>query len=334
LPRLVLSTAEPPFLLGRSSCREWFVSFEPALQQTNSEAMNGIRATGILLKQLANTGVALPEIALGTWHYRGGAEPLRVGIELGANFIDTAESYGTEEVVGKAVQGIRDKVFIATKALPRHFRRADIIRAAEQSLKRLNTDYIDLYQLHWPNYSVPIGETMAGMEELVEAGKIRFIGLSNFSAREIEQAQRHLSKNRIASNQVRYSLVDRTIEDGLLQHCESMQITVLAFSPLDSGLQNLREFDQRDVLGQVARETGRTRAQVALNWCLCRGAVIAIFKTDSVEHVQENCGASGWRLDPKHLEALNRVGFRHRGRMGRFGRRIARDVLQRLGRNI
>ena len=285
-------------------------------------------------KELSTTRLALPEIALGTWQYRGGIEPLRAGIELGAYFIDTAESYGTEEVVGEAVRGIRHKVFIATKALPRNFRRADILRAAEQSLKRLNTDYIDLYQLHWPNYSVPIRETMAALEELVEAGKIRFIGLSNFSAREMEQAQRSLSKNRIVSNQVRYSVVDRTIEDGLLQYCESMQITVLAFSPLDSSLHNLRKFDQRDALGQIARATGKTRAQVALNWCLCHGPVIAIFKADSVEHVQENCAASGWRLKPEQVEALNRIAFRRRGRMERFARRTARRILQRFGRNI
>src|ERR1017187_10284944 len=131
-------------------------------------------------KELNQTGIRLPEIALGTWQYQGGVEPLRAGIALGANFIDTAEAYGTEEVVGQAIKGIREKVFLATKVSPRHFRRPDVIRAAEQSLRRLNTDYIDLYQLHWPNYSVPIGETMAAMEELVETGKIRFIGLSNF----------------------------------------------------------------------------------------------------------------------------------------------------------
>ena len=162
---------------------------------------------------------------------------MREAIALGANFIDTAESYGTEEVVGEAIKGVRNKVFLATKVSPRHFRRPEVIRSAEQSLKRLGTDYIDLYQLHWPNYHVPIGETMAAMEELVASGKIRFIGVSNFSVREMERAQATLSKDRIVSNQVRYSLVERTIEDGLLQYCEDRQITILAFSPLASGLQ-------------------------------------------------------------------------------------------------
>src|SRR5271169_5773310 len=107
-------------------------------------------------RSLAATGVTLPAIGLGTWQYSGGIEPLQTGIALGACFIDTAESYGTEEVVGQAVHGIRRDIFLATKVSPRHFRRADVIAAAEASLKRLKTDYIDLYQLHWPNYTVSI----------------------------------------------------------------------------------------------------------------------------------------------------------------------------------
>ena len=296
--------------------------------------MPGTKSSAVMAKELSTTGVAVPEIALGTWQYRGGVDPLRAGIEMGANFIDTAESYGTEEVVGQAVKGLRDKVFISTKALPRHFRRADIVRAAEQSLRRLNIDYIDLYQLHWPNYSVPIDETLEALEQLIDIGKIRFIGVSNFSALEVAKAQRYLSSSQVVSNQVRYSLVDRTIEDGLLRYCESRHITILAFSPLDSGLQNLRKYDKQDVLGQISGETGKTPAQVALNWCVCQRSVIAIFTADSVAHVQENCGASGWRLAPEHLEALNRVGFRRRGRMERFARRTTRRVLQALGRNI
>src|SRR5207302_2497762 len=117
-------------------------------------------------KCLADTTVRLPEIGLGTLNYKGGVEPLRTGIALGACLIDTAESYGTEEIVGEAIRGVRDRVFIATKALPSHFRHADLLKAADQSLGRLRTDRIDLYQLHWPNYTVPIEETMAAMEEL------------------------------------------------------------------------------------------------------------------------------------------------------------------------
>jgi diketogulonate reductase-like aldo/keto reductase len=285
-------------------------------------------------KELCSTGIQLPEIGFGTWCYQGGVEPLREAIAQGATFIDTAESYGTEEIVGQALKGLRDQVFLATKISPRHFRRQDVIRSAEESLRRLNTDYLDLYQLHWPNYHVPVAETMAAMEELVAAGKIRFIGVSNFSEQEVERAQAALSKNRIVSNQVLYSLVERTIEDGLLQYCEARQITILAYSPLARGLQNIRSYDQDDVLGAVAAGTGKTRAQVALNWCVRHPSVIALFKADKVEHVRDGCGGSGWKLDPEEVAALNRIRFRRRRAIERFAWRQARRVAQMVGRSL
>jgi diketogulonate reductase-like aldo/keto reductase len=286
-------------------------------------------------KPLATTGVQLPEIALGTWQYRGGVEPLKAGIALGASFVDTAEAYETEEMVAQAISGIRNRVFLATKLSPRHFRRADVTRAADASLQRLATDYIDLYQLHWPNYGVPIAETMGAMEELVIQGKIRFIGVSNFSAREIGQAQATLSKSRIVSNQVRYSLVDRTIDYGLRQYCEAHDIAVLAFSPLAHGLDNLRRRDPHDALGRIAAMVGKTRAQVALNWCISCRPVIAICKADQVAHVHENCGASGWYLQPEQREMVSRnVSFTRRGPVERVARRLVRRVLQHFGRNM
>lgn len=286
-------------------------------------------------KTLGTTRISIPELALGTWEYGGGPEPLRAGIELGATFIDTAESYGSEEVVGQAIKGIRDRVFIASKVSPRNFRHASVIKAAEDSLKRLNTDHIDLYQLHWPNYSVPIAETMNAMEQLIEMGKIRFIGVSNFSAAEIGRAQATLSKNRIVSNQVRYSMVDRTIEDGLLQYCETNQVTVLAFSPLAHGFNRLREYDRTDALGRISSEVQKTRAQVALNWCISHKPVVAIFKSGQIEHVRENCGASGWYLQPSEMQVLDQqVGFQRRGRIERLARRLARRTLQTFGRNV
>src|SRR5882724_5266284 len=286
-------------------------------------------------KQLAQTGVRIPEIGLGTWNYHGGTEPLRAGIELGARFIDTAESYGNEEIVGQAVKGIRDTVFIATKITPRHFKHADVIRSAEQSLKRLNTDHIDLYQLHWPNYLVPIAETMAAMEELVRAGKIRFIGVSNFSVREMRQAQAALTSNKIVSAQVRYSLVDRTVERGLLDYCRATDITLIAYSPLDLGMENIRKYDRSDLLAQVASEAGKTRAQVTFNWCVVHDSVVAIPKANRVEHVRENCGASGWKLNPDQLKTLNhQIRFRQRGAIESAGWRLARCIGQRFGYSI
>ena len=284
-------------------------------------------------KQLGDT--AVPELALGTWQYRGGQEPLLAGIELGATFIDTAESYGTEPIVGQAIRGIRDRIFLASKVSPRHFRRHDVIKAAECSLKQLNTDYLDLYQLHWPNYTVPIGETMLAMERLVETGKVRFIGVSNFTLGELRQAQSVLSNARIVSNQVRYNLVDRLPEQGLLQYCESNQISLLAYSPLATGFDHLRNADPQDVLGKVATATGYTRAQIALSWCISHPAVIAIFKADKIEHVRENCGASGVELSTEHRQLLDtRIRHSARSRPERFVRGLARRALQYAGRNL
>lgn len=289
----------------------------------------------MISKILGNTNVQFPEVGLGTWNYRGGIEPLRRGIALGACLIDTAESYGTEEIVGEAVNGRRQAVFLATKASPRHFRHQDLLRAADQSLRRLRTDYIDLYQLHWPNYAVPIEETMAAMERLVEVGKIRFIGVSNFSSSELREAQAALSKNRIASNQVRYSLVDRTIERSVLPYCKQNKISVIAFSPLATGLPNIKKRDPRNVLGEMSKQVDRTEAQVGLNWCLRHESVIVIPKAASMNHVTENCGASGWRLSPEQISLLDlNIGFRCRRGSELFLRRMARHTLQRFGYNL
>jgi len=188
-------------------CSEWgfFAPFVAHPRKKNEHL-------SMLLRELGKTGIRLPEIGFGTWNYSGGVEPLRAAIECGARLIDTAESYGTEEIVGEAIKGRRHQVFLASKALPRNFRRRDLLAAAERSLRRLGTDHIDLYQLHWPNLTIPIEEPMRAMEELVDTGKIRFIGVSNFSVRDMVNAQAALSKQRIAANQVRYSLIERTIE--------------------------------------------------------------------------------------------------------------------------
>jgi diketogulonate reductase-like aldo/keto reductase len=286
-------------------------------------------------KELGDTGIRLPEIGFGTWRYTAGPALLRRAIELGATFIDTAEAYGTESIVGEAIQGLRDRVFVATKASPRNFRPNDLLRAADRSLQRLRTSHIDLYQLHWPNYTVPIEETMAAMEELAWTGKVRFIGVSNFSAAELRKAQTALSRNRIVSNQVRYNLVDRTIERELLRYCQQNRVTVIAHSPLAEGLPCIEARDKNGVLGNVAAATGKSEAQVALNWCISKLNVIAIPKASTVEHVQEDCGASGWQLSSEQLRLLDQgIGFARRGRVEALARRTARRVLQRFGRQL
>jgi diketogulonate reductase-like aldo/keto reductase len=261
------------------------------------------------LKQLGTTGVKLPEIGLGTWAYRGGVEPLRKGISLGAFLIDTAEIYSTEGIVGEAVRGQRDKVFIATKVSVSHLRYDDVLRAAEDSLRRLGTNVIDLYQVHWPNRSVPTRETMRAMEKLVEMGKVKFIGVSNFSVRDLKETQESMVKYRVVSNQVLYSLDDREIEENVLPYCEENNILVIAYSPLARGRLTTRALLKRrqamKVLQGIVKETGKTMAQVALNWCISKPSVIAIPKSDNVDRVVENCQASGWRLSVEQLEALN-----------------------------
>jgi diketogulonate reductase-like aldo/keto reductase len=284
-------------------------------------------------KELANTRIRLPEIGFGTWNYNGGVEPLRAAIECGARLIDTAESYGTEGVVGEAIKGRRHRVFLATKVLPRNFKRRDLVLAAERSLRRLGTDHIDLYQLHWPNFTIPIEEPMRGMEDLVDAGKVRFIGVSNFSVRDLAKAQVALSRQRIVSNQVRYSLIERTIEGGLVQYCQKNGITVIAYSPLATGFEYLKRADPEGVLRRVAEASSKSEAQVALNWCIGKENMIAIPKASTVEHVVENTGASGWKLRPDLVRLLDeKIRCRRRGTIEMHARRAVRWGMQMIGR--
>jgi diketogulonate reductase-like aldo/keto reductase len=262
-------------------------------------------------RELGATGVKVPEIGFGTWQYRGGSEPLRKAVELGAFLIDTAEMYGTEEAVGAAIKGIRQKVFIATKVSGNHLRHDEVLRAADGSLKRLGINTIDLYQIHWPDPAVPIAETMGAMEKLVDAGKVRFIGVSNFYLKNLREAEACMTKYRIVANQIKYSLHERGAEEDTLPYCQQNRITVIAYSPLARGdlakKPLLRNRSALGVLQKIASDTGKTMAQVALNWCISKPGVIAIPKTDKVERVVECCGASGWRLSQTQIAALEKA---------------------------
>ena len=262
-------------------------------------------------RELGATGVKVPEIGFGTWQYRGGSEPLRKAVELGASLIDTAEMYGTEEAVGAAIKGIRQKVFIATKVSGNHLRYDEVLRAADGSLKRLGIDAIDLYQIHWPDPAVPIAETMGAMERLVDAGKVRFIGVSNFYLKNLREAEACMTKHRIVANQIKYSLLQRGIEEDTLAYCQKRRITVIAYSPLARGdlcaKPLLRNRHALGALQKIAAENGKTMAQVALNWCISKPGVIAIPKTDKVERVVECCAASGWRLSQTQIAALEKA---------------------------
>jgi len=282
-------------------------------------------------RELDRTGVMLPEIGIGTWRYKGSAELLREAVDLGATLIDTAEAYGNEHVVGEAIKGIRDKVFVATKA--NHWKYDEVLRSADASLQKLGIDCIDLFQIHWASAAAPIAETMSAMEELVKRGKVRFIGISNFTVPEMKAAQAALSKEKIVSNQMRYSVVERSIELAVLPYCQQQNVTLIAYSPLGENFQRVLKADPNDVLGQIARKRNKTKAQIALNWCLAKPGVIAIPKTESKQHLAENCASSDWRLTPEEAALLDsQIKFHRRGRVETFLRRVARRGLQKIGR--
>ncbi len=270
-------------------------------------------------RKLGKTTAEVPVLGMGTWLFvgnlpdnhvdHGAIESLRTGVDLGMTLIDTAESYSfghAEEVIGTAIKGMREKVFIATKVSPENFSYRDVMKAVRGSLRRLKTDYIDLYQLHRPNPYVPLEETMRAMEDLVEQGAVRYIGVSNFSVDLTKKAQAALSKNHVVANQVSYSLLDREIEDKLLPTAVRDRITIIAYSPLAHG----RLIDGgtgKTVLEDMAGKYGKTPVQVALNWLIVKDDVIAIPKAFQINHLREDAAATGWRMAPEDYASLNEV---------------------------
>ena len=273
-------------------------------------------------KELGKSGHKIPVLGLGTWGIGGGFSPstsgddesvraLQLGLELDMRFIDTAEMYGhghSEEIVAKAVKSQRDNVFIASKVSREHLHYDDVIRACESSLKRLETDYVDLYQVHWPNDNIPIAETIKAMEHLAAEGKIHHIGVSNFSVQQTREAQNALSKGSLASNQVEYSLLDRSIEADLLSYAEKEHITIIAYTPVAKGqIAKGGRGERWHVLDEICSNYRKTRTQVALNWLLAKKPVVAIPKAVSLKHVEENAGAVGWQMSRKEHDRLNEV---------------------------
>ena len=270
---------------------------------------------------LGKTGEKIPSVGLGTWEIGGGMRPdtsrdeegieaLKLGLELGLNLIDTAEMYGaghSEEVVSKVLSTWSRPVFLASKVSPSHFAQDDVLKSAKQSLARLKRKSMDLYQLHWPNSRIPISETMRAMEKLVHDGMTRHIGVSNFSVEQTVDAQAALSRERIVSNQVEYSLVDRSIESELLPFCQREGITVIAYSPLGQGRIPNGGGGPFNVLDSIAAKHGKSRSQVALNWVLRNEGVVVIPKAIEKQHVRENAGVVGWELRPEELRQLERA---------------------------
>lgn len=264
-------------------------------------------------RELGRTGEKIPVVGMGTWQIgdaknEGRATELKAirrGVELGMTLIDTAEMYGhgrSETLVGEAIKGLGDDVFVATKVSPEHFGYDQVKRSCESSLKRLGLRQIDLYQLHWPSDRVPIGETMRAMEELVSEGKIRYVGVSNFSVAEMREAREALPRSEVASNQVRYSLTHRSIESEVLPFCEKERISVIAYSPLDTG-----RLPADRIPGTLLDKYGLTPAQMMLNWATWRDGVVAIPKASSLEHVEENAGSCATRISAADYQSLSKA---------------------------
>jgi diketogulonate reductase-like aldo/keto reductase len=255
------------------------------------------------------SGERVPAFGMGTWNMgddpaRRGEElaTLRLGIELGAGLIDTAEMYGdgrAEALVGEAITGRRDEVFLVSKVLPSHASRRGTVAACEGSLRRLGTDRLDLYLLHWPG-DVPVAETIAAFRELQQAGKIRLYGVSNFDVAEMKDLWRVSGGQAVQTNQILYNLSRRGVEWDLLPWLRPRHIPAMAYSPMEQA----RLLEDAKLL-DFARRHGMTAAQAALSWLLSKDDIIVIPKTGRRERLKENVGALNHSLTPAQLRQLD-----------------------------
>jgi len=291
-------------------------SAEGRLTLCRSLYITRLRVNIVFYKKFGRDGPEVSEVGMGTYYdagwivaarlgwLRGGREKIRAirtGLDGGINLIDTAEIYGSEPLVAEAIAGYdRQKIFLATKVWSNHLHRRALIRSLNRSLERLRTDYVDLYQVHFPSRRVNISETMGAMEDLVDEGKVKFIGVSNFSMDQIIEAKNALRRHGLAAVQLSYSLANRDIEKEILPYCEKEGIMLLAYYPLAHGRLASASAGVQD----LARKYGRTPVQMALNWLICRPSVLPIPRASSMEHVTENLGASGWRLSDRDMASL------------------------------
>ncbi len=256
-------------------------------------------------------GEGVPALGMGTWHL--GDDPaarqeevatLRLGLELGVRLIDTAEMYGggaAEELVGQAVQGRRDGVFLVDKVLPSNASRTGTVVACERSLRRLKTDRIDLYLLHWRG-SVPVSETVAAFVELQRAGKIRSWGVSNLDLAEVQALWSAPAGQQVQTDQLLYNLSRRSVEWELLPWLRQRRIPVMAYSPIEQA----RLLDDPRLIG-FGRRHGMTPSQAALAWLLDKDDIIAIPKTSRRKRLKENLGALEHPLTPPQRSELERL---------------------------
>jgi len=252
----------------------------------------------------------IPKIGLGTWfmgenktHRKQEVNALRFGIEYGAKLIDTAEMYGEGEaelITGEAIQGYRDNLYLVSKFYPHNAGCKQVIAACERSLRRLNTDHLDLYLLHWRG-SVPFSETLEALYQLREQGKIVDYGVSNFDIDDMQEWCNIDQQGLCATNQVLYNLQCREADWSLKPFMESKQISLMAYCPLDQG-----HLLQHPVLAKLAPKYNATPAQIALSWLLQQG-VIAIPKSTHIDRVKENIDAQNVQLNTDDLFLLNKA---------------------------
>jgi diketogulonate reductase-like aldo/keto reductase len=261
-------------------------------------------------KPFGKFGPNVSVIGQGTWYLDHGDRKraiaaLRRGLDLGMSHIDTAEMYGDAElVIADAIAGRRDEVFLVSKVLPSNASRSGAIAACERSLKRLKTDRLDCYLLHWRG-SYPLEDTVAALEELVRAGKIKSWGVSNFDAGDLDEVLAVAGEGRIACNQVLYHLKERAIEHAVIPWCERHGVAVVAYSPFGHDDFPAPRGKGGEVLARIAHERRATPRQVALSFLVRATTVLAIPKASSAEHAGENAAAGQLVLDEDEIAALD-----------------------------
>jgi diketogulonate reductase-like aldo/keto reductase len=269
-------------------------------------------------KVFGRTGRQVSEIGMGTYYdplwiakaflgWRSGSKEktaaLKSGFDAGVTLVNSAEIYGSEPLVAKALEGRkRDELFVSTKVWSIHLHRDALKRALAKSLSRLGLSYVDLYLIHFPNPRVPIGETMAGMEDLIREGKVLHAGVSNFNIDQLRAADEALPKSQLASVELEYNLKNRRVEADILPYCDREGIALMAYFPLaHGGLSS----DSR--LQSLSARLGKTPSQLALRWLAMKQNVFPIPRASRQAHVEENVGASGWELAPGDASELESI---------------------------
>jgi diketogulonate reductase-like aldo/keto reductase len=287
-------------------------SFVTLSRASDLSAAPGVTPRGVGRTVRFSDGAIVAALGQGSWHLGQGKHPaaaeeeaLRTGLSLGMTLIDTSGNYGdgrSEELIGRAMAGQRDRVFLVSKVEPHQVAGDGMARACEASLTRLGTDHLDLYLLHWPAATAKFPGVVAGFEHLRAAGKIGAWGVSNFSVRQMEDLFRVPHGDRCATNQVLYNVGDRCIERDLLPWCAQHGLPVMAYSPLGGpGASLLRD----PTLARIGALHECSAAAVALAWAVRSGNVIAIPESGSVAHVKENAAALSLTLTSQDLEILD-----------------------------